>query len=87
MVNTALTPLGDWDAMGLRGSRSRPFHIEAAGDPELILPDYAHIVSTTGIPVTNLMFAYYWLGLAETAAAIAHTFTRKRYRGRAETAE
>lgn len=81
-----LTPLGPWDALGLRGTCSRPFHVEARVEPGMALPDYAGIVARTGMPVNNLMFAAMWLGIAESAAAVAHRFARKRFRGDAEQA-
>lgn len=85
-ANIDLRPLGPWDALGLRGTCSRPFHLEATVEPDMWLSDYAHIVAQTGMPVNNLMFAAMWLGMAESAVATAHRFARKRYRGRAEEA-
>ena len=73
-----LTPRGTWDMLGLRGTCSRPFHLEAHGDAGMILSDpYETVVQQTGIGVTNVLFAAFWLGVAEGAAEIAHRWVRK----------
>lgn len=81
-AGTVLTPTGEWDALGLRGSRSLPFHVEAQGSLAEVIPTpYDRIINETGLPVNNVMWAHTWLGMAEAAAATAHRWTRKKGAG------
>ena len=80
--DVTLTPLGEWDAMGLRGSCSRPFHVEARVAADMVLTEFRQIVDATGLPITNLMFAATWVGMGE--ACVGRSFVRKRHAGAAE---
>jgi acyl-CoA dehydrogenase len=83
--DTELTATGDWDAFGLRGSRSLSFHLEATGSDAMVVPrPYDKIVNEGGLPVTNVLWAHMWLGMAEAAAAKAHRFTRAKGAGTPE---
>ena len=82
-----LEPTGPWDALGLRGSCSRPFRLRATGSMDMIVGDYARVVNETGLPVTDVMFGEYWLGMAEAAAATAHGHLRKKYRNNPDDAQ
>ncbi len=73
-----LTPTSEWDMLGLRGTCSRSFHLEAETGSDLVLTSpYDVIVNETGIGVTNVLFGGLWLGVGEAAAAVAHQSVRK----------
>jgi acyl-CoA dehydrogenase len=76
-----LAPISPWDAMGLRGTCSQGFRIEASGDEGLVFPvPFSEIAARTGNPVTWVLLCSVWLGLAEAAAAIAHRYVREKAR-------
>jgi len=85
--DVSLEPTGPWDALGLRGSCSRPFYLKATGRLDMIVADYDRVVNETGLPVTNVLFGGYWLGMAEAMSAKAHAHVRKRYRGQGDAAQ
>jgi acyl-CoA dehydrogenase len=79
-----LTPTGDWDTMGLRGTCSRPALIRSQIPPEFIVGDFAEIMVRTALPVGNVLLGATWVGIAEAAAATAHASVRAdARRGRA----
>jgi acyl-CoA dehydrogenase len=84
--DVVLQPLGPWDALGLRGSCSRPFHLNATVHADMVIDNNRHVIDATGLPVTNLMFVGSWIGMAESAATAAHRFVRKRHAGTDEPA-
>jgi acyl-CoA dehydrogenase len=69
---------GSWDTVGLRGTCSSSFRLNATGDLDYVMPDWATISSRTGLPVGNLMLSSVWLGIAESAATQAHAVVRKQ---------
>lgn len=61
---------GDWDALGMRGTRSRPMRFDVVVDPERVLGvPFAQIARSTMIPVGHVGWASCWLGVARGAAA------------------
>lgn len=76
-----LTPISEWDAMGLRGTCSQGFHLVGAGEEGLVFPEpFSVIASRTGTPVTWVLLCSVWLGLAEAAATTAHRYVRSQAR-------
>lgn len=72
-----LEPLSTWDAMGLRGTCSRGFRLVARVDPELVYPvPFAVIASTGGLQAGMILLSSVWVGIAEAAAAKAHSTVR-----------
>lgn len=73
-----LEQTGGWDALGMRGTCSNAYSLQAAGHSDQILPEpYADISPRTMVPVAHLSWASLWLGIATDAAARARSFLRK----------
>lgn len=76
-----LTRTGEWDALGMRGTRSLGFSLDAVASPEQVLPDpFADIATRTMIPMSHVLWSSLWLGLASDAVARAHAFIRSAAR-------
>jgi acyl-CoA dehydrogenase len=76
-----LEPLAAWDTLGMRGTCSAGFTIKASGEPEQILPDpYEVIHVQTMAPVSHLMWAGVWAGIAAGAVERAQLFVRSAAR-------
>ncbi len=81
-----LEPVGEWDTLGFRGTDSRGFVLRASGPAAHILSDpYGDISSQTMLPVSHIVWASVWLGLAESAAGKAHRYVRAAARKSAGT--
>lgn len=75
-----LHPTGAWDALGMRGTRSVPATIEGSGAAWQILADpFGEIAARTMVPVSHVLWASCWLGVASDAVAVA----RAKLRGEA----
>lgn len=75
-----------WDAMGLRGTCSNGYLLTAEGDLDAILTTpYAQISAQTMLPVSHLLWASAWLGLAEEAADRSRRFVQAAARSRPGT--
>ncbi len=67
-----------WDVMGMRGTRSEGFQLEAKGAPEQVLSEpYEKIHRRSMMPVTHLLWAACWAGVAAGAVERAQGFVRK----------
>lgn len=72
-----LEPLSEWDSIGLRGTCSRSFRLNATIDPELIQPvPFSVIGSAGGLQTTMVLLSSVWVGIADSAAAKAHAYVR-----------
>jgi acyl-CoA dehydrogenase len=79
--NTRLTPTGDWDTLGMRGTRSLGFTLEMTGSVEQVLPvPFADIASQTMLPASHVLWTSLWLGLASDAVDRARAFVRDEAR-------
>jgi len=68
---------GEWDALGMRGTCSEAFKLEASFGPEAILPDaFGAIAEQTMVPVSHVLWASCWLGIAQEAFRRARDYTR-----------
>ncbi len=77
----ALEPLLSWNALGMRGTASAGFTFKARGSYDQILPDpYDRIHALTMQPVSHLLWASVWAGIAAGAVARAQHFIRKAAR-------
>jgi acyl-CoA dehydrogenase len=77
----SLAPTGSWDTMGFRGTCSRGFVLRAEGPAGLAFSEsYSDISSQTMLPVSHIVWASVWLGIAESAAATAHRYVRAQAR-------
>lgn len=66
-----------WDAMGMRGTCSDGYRLEAAGVIDQILPlPYADLSAQTMLPVTHILWSSTWLGIAADAVSRARAFVR-----------
>lgn len=67
----------EWNAMGMRGTCSVGYLLEASGSREQIVPtSYSELSMNTMLPVTHILWASLWLGIAEDAMQRAGTFVR-----------
>jgi acyl-CoA dehydrogenase len=72
-----LEHLVDWDTLGMRGTCSAGFKLEAAGATEQILPEpYHRIHALTVMPVAHLTWSAVWAGIAAGAVDRARAFVR-----------
>lgn len=72
-----LEQTSSWDATGLRGTCSNGFRLVASIDANMIYPvPFAVIASNGGIQATTILLSAAWVGLAEAAAAKAHSYVR-----------
>lgn len=80
----AITPTGSWDTLGMRGTCSVPATIEASGAKWQIVADpFGDVAAHTMVPVSHVLWASVWLGVATDAFSIARA--RIRSEARAET--
>lgn len=67
-----------WDVMGMRGTCSEGFRLLAKGEPEQVLPEaYDKIHRRSMVPVTHILWAACWAGVAAGAVERAQGFIRK----------
>ena len=73
-----LTDDAKWDALGMRGTCSAGFRLEARGEAEQVLTTpYERIHRQVMMPVTHLLWAACWAGIAAGAVERAQGFVRK----------
>ncbi|MGA2837577.1 MAG: acyl-CoA dehydrogenase family protein [Acidimicrobiales bacterium] len=75
-----LTPEGEWDTLGLRGTCSLPAHLVADVPADMVLDDYPSVFVRTGLAHSAILLSSVWLGLAEGAAQRAHATVRAKAR-------
>jgi acyl-CoA dehydrogenase len=76
-----LTQTGGWDTLGMRGTHSAGFLLEATASPEQILPTpFADIARQTMIPTSHVLWTSCWLGVTSDAVARARAFVRAEAR-------
>jgi len=76
-----LTRTGDWDTLGMRGTRSFGFTLDISGSADQIVPGpFAEIASQTMLPVSHVLWTSLWLGLATDAVGRARAFVRAEAR-------
>lgn len=80
-ADAALQRTGGWNAMGMRGTCSEAFHLQASGSLDQVLPaSFAAIAAETMVPVSHLLWCSLWAGIAADAAARARAFLRQAMR-------
>jgi acyl-CoA dehydrogenase len=78
---TRLTRTGEWDTLGMRGTRSLGFTLDVSGAAEQVVPvPFADVASQTMIPVSHVLWTAVWLGLATDAVGKARAFVRAEAR-------
>ena len=72
-----LKQTSDWDSMGMRGTCSPGFQVEASGEAAQIVPvSYADMSAQTMVPYSHILWSSVWHGIAAGAIARAGTFVR-----------
>ena len=69
---------GTWDVLGMRGTCSAGGIVRATFDPQQVLgdPPFSQVAAETMVPVSHILWANVWLGIAEDAFARARAFVR-----------
>jgi len=81
-----LEQVGEWNALGFRGTCSPGFVLEASGDARSILDDpYSDISTRTMLPVAHILWSSLWLGIATAALDRARRFVQAEARKRPGT--
>jgi acyl-CoA dehydrogenase len=71
----------EWDTFGMRGTCSPGFEIQGTCRPDQVLPvPFATISAETMVPVSHILWAHVWLGLATDAFHRAQDFVRAQAR-------
>lgn len=74
---TTLEPTGTWDPLGMRGTCSPGFVVRAEVGAEQALPvPFSTIATETMVPISHLLWAHVWLGIATDAFDRARAFVR-----------
>jgi len=69
--------LQGWDTLGMRGTCSEGYTLNATGDADQILPEpYERIHAQTMVPFAHLTWGAVWAGIAAAATARAQAFIR-----------
>jgi acyl-CoA dehydrogenase len=77
----ALDKTSGWDALGMRGTCSEGFRLYFSGAEQQVLPvPFADIAGQTMLPVSHLLWASVWLGIATAAVNRARTYLRRQVR-------
>ncbi len=72
-----LTTTGGWDTLGMRGTSSSGFGLVAEGDMAQVLPlGYDRIHPLSMVPVSHVVWAAVWTGIAAAAVTKAQRFVR-----------
>ncbi|MGN8050180.1 acyl-CoA dehydrogenase family protein [Curtobacterium sp. 22159] len=81
-AETTLTQTSTWDTLGLRGTCSNGWILDAETHEDRILrDDYGTISAQTVLPVSHVLWASAWLGIAADAADRARRAVRRQARG------
>ena len=81
-----LEQVGEWNALGFRGTCSPGFVLEASGDAGAIFDDpYSEISTRTMLPVAHILWSSLWLGIATAAMDRARRFVQAEARKRPGT--
>lgn len=75
-----MKPVSAWDTLGMRGTCSPGFVLQAEFAAEQILPKFAAVAAETMVPWSHILWAYVWLGIATDAFDRAQAFVRSQAR-------
>jgi acyl-CoA dehydrogenase len=74
---TTLEPQGTWDPLGMRGTCSPGYVVRAEFPAEQVLPvPFSTVAAESMVPVSHLLWAHVWLGIATDAFDRARAFVR-----------
>jgi acyl-CoA dehydrogenase len=72
-----LEPRSTWDPLGMRGTCSPGYLVQATLLPEQVLPTpFARVSSESMVPVSHILWSHLWLGIATDAFERARAFVR-----------
>jgi acyl-CoA dehydrogenase len=78
-----LEQVGEWNAIGFRGTCSPGFVLRAGGDAALILDDpYGDLSTRTMLPMAHILWSSLWLGIATATLDRARRFVQSEARKR-----
>jgi acyl-CoA dehydrogenase len=78
-----LEQVGEWNALGFRGTCSPGFVLRASGDAGAILDDpYGDVSTQTMLPVAHILWSSLWLGIASASVERARRFVQAEARKR-----
>jgi acyl-CoA dehydrogenase len=78
-----LEQVGEWNALGFRGTCSPGFILRAGGEAAAILDDpYGDVSTQTMLPVAHILWGSLWLGIATAAIDRARRFVQAEARKR-----
>ena len=78
-AQASLEQQSEWNMMGMRGTCSPPFVIEARFPQDQVLPvPFSTIAGVTMVPLSHILWSAVWIGSAEEALARATSFLRKK---------
>jgi acyl-CoA dehydrogenase len=81
-----LEQVGEWNALGFRGTCSPGYVLEATGDAGAVFDDpYGDISTRTMLPVAHILWSSLWLGIATAAVDRARRFVQAEARKRPGT--
>lgn len=73
--------MSEWDTLGMRGTCSPGFFIRGKCSADQVLPvPFATIAAETMVPVSHILWAHVWLGIATEAFDRAQSFVRVQAR-------
>jgi acyl-CoA dehydrogenase len=79
--DTVLSQTSTWDTLGLRGTCSNGWILDAETTEDAVFrDDYATISAHTVLPVSHVLWASVWLGIAASAVERARAAVRKQAR-------
>lgn len=79
----ALSEIGVWDSLGLRGTCSPPCTVNARGERwQVMSVPFGTIATLTMVPASHVLWSSCWLGIATEAAAKAQAMVRAKARAR-----
>lgn len=82
----ALECLSTWDTLGMRGTCSNGFRLEARGHTDQILPvPFGEIADATMTPVSHILWSALWTGIAADAVQRAKSLFQGQARARPGT--
>jgi acyl-CoA dehydrogenase len=76
-----LTRLSGWNTLGMRGTCSEGYTLQASGRPEQVLPEpYAIVHTRTMVPFAHLLWGSVWTGIAAGALTRTQAYIRNAVR-------
>jgi acyl-CoA dehydrogenase len=76
-AQTRLEQTGTWDTIGMRGTCSPGFTVNAAfGAEQILAAPFSAVLSESHVPISHILWSHVWLGIATDAFERARAFVR-----------